>query len=230
MSAPQSPSVPVALLWDMDGTIIDTEPYWIVAECELAQQFGTTWTHQDGIDVVGQGLPYTATRLQERGVALERDDIIERLTSRVLDQLTEELPWRPGALDILMAAHQAGYRQALVTMSISRMARHIASVVPNQPFEFVVSGSDVVHSKPAPDAYFMAASLLNVEIAHCVAFEDSPSGCTSAFTANAVTIGIPHLVSLEDSPRDHLLESLENVSLGDVEELYRASRVSVEKS
>lgn len=230
MNAPQSPRIPVALLWDMDGTIIDTEPYWIVAECELAAQFGTTWTQQDGLDVVGQGLPYTATRLRERGVALELDDIIENLTSRVLDQLTGELPWRPGALDMLMAAHEAGYRQALVTMSISRMARHIASLVPNRPFEFVVSGSDVAHSKPAPDAYHLAASLLDVDIAQCVAFEDSPSGCTSAFTANAVTIGIPHLVSLEDTPRDHILTSLENVSLGDVEELYRASRVSVEES
>lgn len=221
---------PQALLWDMDGTIVDTEPYWIVAEQELAALFDATWTHEDGIAVVGQGLPYTATRMQERGVELDLHDIIEALTTRVLEQLDQGVPWRPGALELLTQAQEAGYPQALVTMSIRRMALKIAELIPGQPFEFVVSGSDVTHSKPDPEAYVLAASQLGVEIENCIAFEDSPSGCTSAFTAGAFTIGIPHLVTLDSAPTHVVLSTLSEVSLGTIEELFRQPRLGLVSS
>lgn len=222
----QLPSTgPQALLWDMDGTIVDTEPYWIIAEQELAALFGATWTHEDGIAVVGQGLPYTATRMQERGVELDLHDIIEALTTRVLEQLDEGVPWRPGALELLSEAQEARYPQALVTMSIRRMALKIAELIPGQPFQLVVSGSDVTRSKPDPEAYVAAAHDLGVPVENCIAFEDSPSGCTSAFSAGVFTVGIPHLVSLDSAPTHVVLSTLENVSLGTIEELFRQPRL-----
>lgn len=224
MTAHTEAPVPQALLWDMDGTIVDTEPYWIIAEQELADLFKATWTHEDGLAVVGQGLPYTATRMQERGVELDLHDIIEALTTRVLEQLDEGVPWRPGALELLTTAQDAGYRQALVTMSIRRMALKIAELVPGQPFSFVVSGSDVTHSKPDPEAYHQAALQLGLPAEQCVAFEDSPSGCTSAFTAGVFTVGIPHLVSLDTAPTHVTLPTLEGVSLERIEYLFAQPR------
>lgn len=218
---------PHALMWDMDGTIVDTEPYWIVAERELAAMFGANWTHEDGLAVVGQGLPYTATRMQERGIDMSLEDIIESLTTRVLEQLDEEVPWRPGALDLLTEAAEAGYSQALVTMSIRRMAMAISLLVPGQPFSVVVSGSDVTHSKPDPEAYRQAANLLSVSVEESIAFEDSPSGCTAAFTAGAFTVGIPHLVPLDNSPTHIQFESLSGVSLATIEEIFHESRKGV---
>ena len=227
----QFPSTgPQALLWDMDGTIVDTEPYWIVAEQELAALFDATWTHEDGIAVVGQGLPYTATRMQERGVELDLHDIIEALTTRVLEQLDQGVPWRPGALELLTEAQDAGYRQVLVTMSIRRMALKIAELIPGRPFSFVVSGSDVTHSKPDPEAYVTAAEKLGVAVENCVAFEDSPSGCTSAFTSGAFTVGIPHLVSLDSAPTHVVLSTLSDVTVGTIEELFRQPRLGLVSS
>ena len=221
---------PQALLWDMDGTIVDTEPYWIVAEQELAALFDAKWTHEDGIAVVGQGLPYTATRMQERGVELDLHDIIEGLTTRVLEQLDQGVPWRPGALELLTQAQDVGYPQALVTMSIRRMALKIAELIPGQPFEYVVSGSDVTHSKPDPEAYVTASVMLGVAVENCVAFEDSPSGCTSAYTAGAFTVGIPHLVSLDSAPTHVVLSTLSGVTVGTIEELFRQPRLGLVSS
>lgn len=225
-----SGALPQALLWDMDGTIVDTEPYWITAENELAALFGASWSAEDGLDVVGQGLPYTALRMQERGVELDIHDIIEALTTRVLEQLDQGVPWRPGALDLLTNAQDAGYPQALVTMSIRRMAIKIAEIVPGQPFSAIVSGSDVSHSKPDPEAYDLAAQNLGVSITHCVALEDSVAGCTSAYTAGAFTLGVPHMVSLEAAPCHVLLPTLHGVTVTTIEQLYRKHHSEVVSS
>lgn len=227
MTAHTDSTPPQALLWDMDGTIVDTEPYWIVAEQELAALFDAKWTHEDGLAVVGQGLPYTATRMQERGVQLDLQDIIEALTTRVLEQLEVQVPWRPGALELLSQAQERGYRQALVTMSIRRMALKIAELVPGQPFALVVSGSDVTHSKPDPEAYRQAAESMGLDIDRCIAFEDSPSGCTSAFTAGAFTIGILHLVTLETAPTHVILPTLSGVTIERIEELFGQPRLGL---
>ena len=93
--------MPHAILWDMDGTIVDSEEYWITAEIELVELFGGIWTHQDGMELVGNGLPTTAEKLQRHGVDLSIDEIIQALTNRVLEQLEVSVPWRPGALELI---------------------------------------------------------------------------------------------------------------------------------
>lgn len=224
MSASLSSHHPAAILWDMDGTIVDTEPYWILAETEIAQSFGASWGHEDGLAVVGQGLPFTATRLQERGVALDLDVIIQTLTSRVLEQLEGSIPWRPGAPELLSELQELGIEQALVTMSIERMASRMAELIPGTPMSVIVSGDHVLRSKPDPEAYLLAAKRLGVNIEECVALEDSPSGCVSAHDAGAVTIGIPHMVSLENVPMTATLPSLLNVNAEQILSIYAKAR------
>ena len=224
MTIDQGNSIPQAVLWDMDGTIVDTEPYWITAETELVAVFDGTWTHEDGLSVVGQGLPVTAARLQQRGVALTIDEIIQSLTSRVLEQLEESIPYRPGARELLSGFAEAGIPQALVTMSIERMARRVADLIPGAPFSTVVAGDNVINSKPDPEAYLLAAERLGADICQCVAFEDSPSGCTSAFSAGAFTVGIPHLVALDGVPTSATLPSLAGVTPVHIFELFVQSR------
>jgi HAD superfamily hydrolase (TIGR01509 family) len=221
-------ALPSAVLWDMDGTIVDTEPYWIIAEQELVEVFDGVWTHEDGLSVVGQGLPVTAARLQERGVALTIDEIVQTLTSRVLEQLEGEIPFRPGAAELLASLQSAGVPQALVTMSIERMARRVAELIPGSPFDVVVAGDNVINSKPDPEAYLLAAERMNVDIRDCVAFEDSPSGCQAAFGSGAITIGVPHLVSLENVNVSRVVDSLAGWDASTVSSLY--STVSAERA
>jgi HAD superfamily hydrolase (TIGR01509 family) len=214
------PHLPSAILWDMDGTIVDTEPYWIVAEIELVGRFGGVWTRADGLSLVGNGLSSTAAKLQQKGVDLSVKAIIEELSSRVLEQLETAIPWRPGAPELLAEFAAAGIPQALVTMSYAPMAHRVAALIPGQPLSQIVSGDEVTDSKPHPEAYLLGAARLGVDAAHCVAIEDSPAGLGSASAAGTVALGVRHIVELTDDMGYAILPTLVGVTAADIFALY----------
>jgi HAD superfamily hydrolase (TIGR01509 family) len=218
-------TLPAAVLWDMDGTIIDTEPYWMEAEGELITQYGGSWTHEDALTLVGQGLWHSARVLQSRGVTLGEDEIIDYLTRIVLDRIKANgLPWRPGARELLLEVRAAGVRTALVTMSIGTMVRFVAESIEFDAFDYVVAGDEVAHSKPHPAAYLRAVELLGVEAADCVAIEDSPPGVASAVAAGAATIGVPLHVDLIADDAFVTWPTLEGRTLADLSEVLDRSR------
>ncbi len=210
---------PSAVLWDMDGTIVDTEPYWINAETALIQSYGGSWSHEEAMQLVGQGLWHSARIIRSRGVDLSEDQIIATLTDRVLDQVRLRVPWRPGALELLRSVEEAGMRNALVTMSMRRMAEHIAGAA-GGAFEIIVAGDDVTHSKPHPEPYERAAELLGLSPADCVAIEDSNPGVASATAAGAVTIAVPHVVPIESSAHYTVWPTLDGRTAHDLVELF----------
>ena len=194
----------------MDGTLVDTEPYWMVAERELVGSFGGTWTHDDGLLLVGLGLWNSAEILRSRGVELEADAIVQRLTDRVQSLLDERgVPWRPGARELLQELRQRGVRTALVTMSVRRMAEQIVSHIPFDAFDVIVSGDEVERPKPDPEPYRRAAELLGIEPHDAVAIEDSLVGLASAVGSGAAAIGVPHIVPLPESDEHTLWPTLE---------------------
>jgi HAD superfamily hydrolase (TIGR01509 family) len=193
-----TPPLPAAVLWDMDGTLVDTEPDWMAAETALLARFGRTWTPEQGLTLVGSGLQDAARVLQEHGAELEVPVIVETLTDHVVARLERRVPWRPGALELLAAVRDAGVPTALVTMSIRRMAQTVADAVPFPGFDLIVSGSDVAHQKPHPDPYHRAAAGLGIDIGTAVAIEDSAPGLASAVTAGAAVIGVPNVLALPE--------------------------------
>lgn len=181
----------------MDGTLVDTEPYWIRAETELVESFGGTWTHEDALGVIGAGLWTSAQALQSHGVTLSGDEIVATLTARVREQLTSSgVPWRPGARELLGDIRAAGIPTALVTMSVRAMAEQIVAEIPFDAFDLLVTGDEVGNPKPHPDAYTTAARKLGVEPGETIAIEDSVSGLASAIAAGTIAIGVPHIVEL----------------------------------
>lgn len=211
---------PQAVLWDMDGTLIDSEPYWVASEIALVERFGGTWTHSDGLQLVGQGLPFSAVVLQGAGVDLDVDEIVTTLTDHVMKLISESVPWRPGAVSLMHEIAGAGIPQGLVTMSMNRMATLVAELIPGRPLSTVVSGDQVEKSKPDPESYLLGAQRLGVDIRSCVAFEDSPAGVASAHAAGAVTIGLPNLVDISRTPAIAFWESLAEKNLDDVVQTY----------
>ncbi len=188
---------PAAILWDMDGTLVDTEPYWMTAEIELVREFGGEWSDEKALQLVGNGLWDSAAIFQEEGVDLDADTIVSRLTASVQAQVLEQgVPWRPGALELLTEAHRAGVKMALVTMSIERMARQILDLLHFDAFDLLVTGDMVENAKPHPEPYLLAAERLGVNIAECIAIEDSVPGVTSAVASGARVIAIPHIVPI----------------------------------
>src|SRR5690242_21755641 len=102
-------SKPRAVIWDMDGTPVDTEPYWMAAETALVESFGGTWSHEDALQLVGNGLTDSAIILQNAGVDMEAEAIIGVLTDAVQQALrVQGVPFRPGARELLQDLRAAG--------------------------------------------------------------------------------------------------------------------------
>lgn len=202
-------NVPAAVLWDMDGTLVDTEPYWFAAEYQLVKSFGNTWSEEHAHAVVGFDLLNTAAYIIEHGgVDLPPRDVVEYLLDAVITSCREGLLWRPGARELLDELHSLGIPCALVTMSWRRFAEAVLEKLPRSSFEVTVFGDEVTHGKPHPEPYLRAASLLNVEPSTCVAIEDSPTGVASAQAAGCRVIGVPNMKPLEQIDGVRIVSSL----------------------
>lgn len=205
--------MPAAVLWDLDGTLVNSEPYWMAAERELVAAHGGTWTYEDGLSLVGSDLRTSATIIAERGgVPLAPEVIVDHLVSRVAAQLAESVPWQPGARELLTALHSAGVPNALVTMSYRVLADAVVAGAPGL-FDVVVCGDEVTHGKPHPEPYLRAAQLLGVDVTACVAVEDSRPGIASALASGARTVGVQVVVPVAPAPGLSRVASLEQLDL-----------------
>jgi HAD superfamily hydrolase (TIGR01509 family) len=216
--------LPAGVFWDMDGTIVDTEPYWMLAEEELVSEYGISWTHEDSLEIVGAALSHSAQVFQRRGVTLSEAEIIERLSSRVIEQIRTAVPWRPGARELLLALREQGVKTALVTMSYKEMAELVADSIGFTAFDAVVSGDAVTHGKPHPEPYLHAARLLGLDPVECVAIEDSTTGVASAVASGMATIGVPAHVTLQPSTEYTLWPTLEGRGVDDLAEVLATRR------
>ncbi|HLT67451.1 MAG TPA: HAD family phosphatase [Microbacterium sp.] len=216
---------PKAVLWDMDGTLVDTEPYWIAAETPLVARFGGTWTHEDALGLVGNDLFASARILQKAGVEMPEEEIVEYLTDAVIEQIrVKGVPFRPGAQALLRSLRSAGVKTAIVTMSQHRLAERVARMIEFDAFDAILGGDDVARPKPFPDPYLAGAEALGVSIDDCVAIEDSPTGLTSAVASGAVSLGVPNLVSLEGNGAHAIWNTLVGRTADDIAHLWKETR------
>jgi HAD superfamily hydrolase (TIGR01509 family) len=214
-----------AVLFDMDGTLVDTEPYWIAAEYALVESYGGTWTDEDAHALVGNALPASAAYIRERGgVPLPLDEIVDRLLDEVIAAARRAMPWRPGAVALLTELAQRRVPCALVTMSYARLANTLTALLPAGTFATVVTGDQVADGKPHPEAYLTAAQRLGADPSYCVAIEDSNTGIASAEAAGCVVVGVPHHVPIPDGPGRTIVDSLLDLDADALEELVRSRR------
>lgn len=192
-----SSSLPAAVLWDMDGTLVDTEVYWMSAETALVESFGGTWTHEQALALVGQGLESSAGILQDAGVQMGASEIVHHLSDQVVARLRAQgAPMRPGAAELLRDLRAQGVRTALVTMSLRSMAEVVVAGLDADSFDLILPGDEATRPKPHPDPYLQACAALGIDPADAVAIEDSPTGVAAALAAGIPTIGVPLMVSL----------------------------------
>jgi HAD superfamily hydrolase (TIGR01509 family) len=211
---------PAAVLWDMDGTLVDTEPYWIACEFDLVAQYGGSWSLEHAHNLVGGALLESGEYLREHGgVALTAEEIVDRLLDGVVARVREHIPWRPGAQDLLQQLVADGIPCALVTMSYRRLAEAVLAGLPPGTFATVVAGDDVRNGKPHPEPYLTAAARLGVDPVDCVAVEDSPTGVASAEAAGVPVLAVTHLIPIPDAPGRHVVGTLEGLTSGDLRAL-----------
>ena len=210
----------------MDGTLVDTEPYWLKSEQAFAERHNTAWEFGDVEQFIGYSLYDTADILRKKFNLQDYSDqqIIDELTVGVVEQIEDKLPFRPGALELLLELRQKQIPTALVTMSMSEMANSVVSRIPFKAFDVVLGGDQVQFGKPHPEPYITAAEKLGFDPAECIALEDSKTGLTSAETAGTVAIGIPHIAKIPTQPGRILIDSLSGVDVAKLQEIYEANR------
>lgn len=214
--------LPAAVLWDMDGTLVDSEHYWMKSERDLAAAHSREWSQQDGFDLIGMSLYDSSQVIKEKlESSLHPHEIITRLTDGVREQLAVEVPWRPGAKELLLALREAGIKTALVTMSLHHMAQEVVDQIPFKAFDVIVGGDDVSRGKPFPDPYLRAAELLGVDACDCVAIEDSNTGLRSAEAAGTKAIGVPNFIEIPHIPGRTIWPTLVGVTVDDLRNLFR---------
>lgn len=230
-----STPLPAAVLFDMDGTLIDSEGLWLIAEQRTMAELGGSWTEADQAACLGGPLERVVDYMIARA-RVERADAAEvaGLLLHHIEELfrSEPVIWRPGALALLTQTRDRDLPTALVTASWRRLidAVHMSMVreFGADPFDVIVGGDEVTHSKPHPAPYLHAAERLGVQPTQCLAFEDSPTGIASAAASGAGVVAVPHLAPAPDLPGVLVRDSLVGVDIGAVwgEVLAQTSRGS----
>ena len=202
-----------AVLWDMDGTLVDTEPYWMQVEQELVESHGGVWTREHALQLVGNDLIDSGRYIREHGgVDLPPEEIVDILLDGVVTHVEKDVPWRPGARELLAALRAEGMPCALVTMSYERFVAPVLAALPKGSFDVVVTGDNVSRGKPHPEPYLHAARLLGVEPSECLAIEDSDTGARSAESAGCLVLVVENHVPVAPSERRIFLDTLTGVT------------------
>ena len=209
---------PAAVLWDLDGTLVDTEPAWMAGELALARAHGAEWTERDALAVVGMDLRDAADYMRERmRIGLSNDEVISELGNGVRQTLSDGIEWRPGAVELFRSIAERGIPQALVTMSHRFIAQPVIDAL---DFQAIVTGDVVTRGKPDPEPYLRAAELLGTDPENCLAIEDSPTGTTSANSAGCLVLAVPHVVNVDPAERRHLASTLLGLTAADLAQLF----------
>lgn len=234
-------NVPQAFLWDLDGSLLESEHLWFEAEVSTMAAFGSSWTLDDQRHCLGGPLERVAEYMANKVGADASEDIAARLLMSI-ESLMASSParWCAGSIELLTEILQANIPMALVTAShrrlidaldhaLERSLREILAV-DSSIFQVTVAGDEVDHSKPHPDPYFKAAALLGVSIADCVVIEDSPTGIAAAVASGAFVIAVPSLTGPAHVPWGVTVPSLDEVSLSLIQgHLRETSRPSDER-
>jgi HAD superfamily hydrolase (TIGR01509 family) len=210
-----------AVLWDMDGTLVDTEGLWSVTIRELAAHHGGELSVATREALTGSSLDRTVRAVRAE-VGLDPDDTDGAavdgrwLIDRTAEVFGRGVPWRPGAREALAAVRAAGLPTALVTSTYRELTDVALDTIGRGFFDVTVCGDEVAATKPDPAPYRRAAELLGVDPSACLAVEDSPTGTRSAVAAGATVLVVPAEVAVDDGERRVRRESLVGLTVADL--------------
>jgi HAD superfamily hydrolase (TIGR01509 family) len=220
-----------AVLFDMDGTLVETEQHWGTAMFALARRLGGEMSAEARERTVGTSMA-TALGILYADVGVTRTEAEARADARWIEDtvaglLTGPLTWRPGARELLLEARHAALPTALVTTTPLRLADVVLAKMDRDldglpAFDVTVCGDEVPARKPDPSPYRQAMAALAVDAAGCVVVEDSLSGATAGLAAGAAVLGVPSLQTLPELPGLVLRDTLAGVRLADLTDVLSA--------
>lgn len=216
MSAePSLPSLPRAVLFDMDGLLVDSEPLWLEAEEEIASGLGLSWDSGDQAHCLGGPLrkvgEYIATRAGleiAAGIQIE-----QQIVAMMVERVGGGVSAMPGSRELIADLKSNGIPIALVSASPRRLVEAALLGAGLTGFDAIVAGDEVSRTKPFPDPYLEAARRLGASAVDCIVLEDSATGVAAGLASGAMVIAIPHLVPITPTERLRVESSLLDISI-----------------
>lgn len=202
------------VLFDMDGTLLDSEKLWDVALEDLASALGGDLSPRARQRMVGSSLARSiAIMHDDLGIDADPQSSGAYLTERAAELFRTALVWKPGARALLHAVHDAGVPAALVTSTNRPLTEIALDTLGRELFAASVCGDEVVRPKPHPEPYLTAAALIGASPEQCVAIEDSPLGIAAAEAAGCVVLAVPSEVAIEPTPTRSVRDSLAGLTV-----------------
>lgn len=213
-----------AVLWDMDGTLLESENLWDIGLRRLSEHLGGPMTEATREATIGSSTPFAlATVFDSLGLARTPEAIAQARTwlySLMGEMFAAGLPWRPGAREALALVRSLGLGSALVTNTERELCDFALGTLGRENFDHSVCGDEVPAGKPDPAPYLRAAELLGVDPARCLAVEDSPTGAASAEAAGCTVLVVPSLVEVPAGPRRIFRDTLVGLGAEDLHSLH----------
>jgi len=208
-------SKPAAVLFDMDGTLIDSEPVWFETEVGLLAELGYELGPEHSPYVLGQPNEVACKYLLNvSGLPLTWQELSARIEAAMVPILSQGVELLPGVKELLVELAAAGVPTALVSASPRSIVDACLGGIGADFFRHTVSGNDVARAKPDPEPYLLAARLLGVPPQDCVVIEDSPIGTASGAAAGCRVLSVPHAgTPIAPHPRVTRAATLEGVDL-----------------
>jgi HAD superfamily hydrolase (TIGR01509 family) len=203
-----------AVVFDMDGLLLDTETLWHSAEVELFARHGGEFTWDDKIAVIGTSYDFTAEYFSDRlGLPRERGpELVGDMISLMHDLVRRSVDARPGAVELVDRLRELRVPLGLASNSPRFLVDDaLATAGMTDAFDAIVTSDDVELAKPAPDIYLLACERLGVAPADALALEDSASGVAAAKAAGLTCIAVPQFAETDVSAADRIVDSLEEL-------------------
>lgn len=211
-----------AVLFDMDGTLLDSEKVWDIALDDLAHWLGGELSAAGRARMVGSPLGRSVAILHDDlGIDADPEVSGSYLLARAGELFAETLVWKPGARELLVAVHDAGIPAALVTSTHRALTDKALRTIGPEFFAASVCGDEVPATKPDPAPYRRATELLGVPAHDCVVIEDSPIGVASGEAAGCAVLAVPSEVPLAPAPTRTVRDSLVGVTVEDLAALLK---------
>jgi len=227
----KSPVPPLAVFWDYDGTLVDTQPIWLQVEKDIVASYGRVWTDEMAATVVGVSGTDSAAMLASvigaPDVDIAQLDLLR--SSMVAERVAAQPPrYLPGTEALLDQCFESGIPCVLVSASPRFVLDAGTSRMPSHWFSATISSDEITDQKPDPAGYRLAASMVGVRPSDCLVIEDSVPGCAAGRSSGAAVLAIPNMTPLDPCPGQVVRGSLAGVDVDDLAHIYAEARASLE--